>query len=187
MRERNDSREERLSRLLSYVLRHKPEEFGIELEENGWVSMIELVKAVSLRQSSWRDLTVEDVLEAIDACDRPRFEVSDNERVRARYGHSIQLDLGYEPADPPEFLYHGGRGDRIEEIMAEGLKPVSRSYVHLSTDLDTATEVGRRRDYEPAILRIKAKEAAAAGHEFYKATDEVYLTRDVPPDFIEEA
>ncbi len=187
MRDRNDSQEERLSRLLSYVLRHKPEEFDVVLDENGWAPLIELVKAVSLRQSSWRDLTVEDLLEAIDACDRPRFEVSEDDRVRARYGHSIQVDLGYEPADPPESLYHGGRSDRIEEIMAEGLKPVSRSYVHLSADLSTATEVGRRRDYEPAILRIRAKEAAAAGHEFYKATDEVYLTRDVPPDFIEEA
>ena len=179
-----DTKAERLSRLLSFVLRHKPEEFGVQLDERGFVGLADLVQAVSAKQSSWRDLTVEDILDAVEASDRPRFEIMDD-RVRARYGHSIDVDLGYETIDPPEFLYHGGRSDRAEKILTEGLEPLSRNYVHLSTDLETATEVGRRRDYQPVLFRIKAAEASKAGCAFAKATDEVWLTRQVPPGFIE--
>ena len=180
-----ETKAERLSRLLSFVLRHKPHEFDIELDEHGFVGLEEFVKAVSSKQSSWRDLTVEDVLDAVESSDRPRFEISEG-NVRARYGHSMDIDLGYEAAEPPESLYHGGRHDRAEDILSGGLKPVSRRYVHLSTDLATANEVGRRRDSSPAVFRIKAAEAAAAGVSFYRATDEVWLTEEVPPQFIEK-
>ena len=179
-----DTKAERLSRLLSFVLRHKPEEFGVQLDERGFVGLADLVQAVSAKQSSWRDLTVEDILDAVEASDRPRFEIMDD-RVRARYGHSIDVDLGYETIDPPEFLYHGGRSDRAEKILTEGLEPLSRNYEHHTTELETATEVGRRRDYQPVLFRIKAAEASKAGCAFAKATDEVWLTRQVPPGFIE--
>jgi len=182
--ETGGNKAERLSRLLSFVLRHKPHEFEIELNEHGFVGLEDFVKAVSAKQSSWRDLTVEDVLDAVEASERPRFEVT-GDMVRARYGHSIEVDLGYEPATPPEHLYHGGRGDRSDEIMSDGLRPLSRSYVHLSRDLDTAREVGRRRDYQPAIFRIRAAEAAEAGCEFFEATSEVWLTKNVPADFLD--
>jgi len=177
---------ERLSRLLSFILRHKPEEFGVELGEHGFTSISELVKAVSSRQSSWSDLTVEDVLDAVESSERPRFEVREG-LIRARYGHSVPVDLGYEPVEPPESLYHGGRKDREKEILTGGLQPLSRNYVHLSTDLATATEVGRRRDFSPAVFRIRAAEAHKAGVEFFKATDEVWLTRGVPAQFVERA
>jgi putative RNA 2'-phosphotransferase len=115
--------------------------------------------------------------------ERRRFEVEEG-RIRARYGHSIDQPIAYEPVAPPQVLYHGTSPERVASIFQEGLKPMTRQYVHLSSSPQTASQVGTRHAREPLILTILASEAHASGIEFYQADETVFLAKSVPAEFI---
>jgi len=107
-----------------------------------------------------------------------RFEIIGN-RIRARYGHTLPQTIAYEPADPPEFLFHGTTPDSADAILAEGLKPVERQRVHLSVDTPAAREVGRRRCPDPVILRIDTVCAQKGGAKFYRGGPAVWLSDEI--------
>lgn len=86
---------------------------------------------------------------------------------------------------PPDILYHGTSHKAYEIIMDSGLKPMSRQYVHLSTDTDTAVRVGKRRDKKPVILTVDAKRAYADGVVFYSSGYETVILADfVPAEYL---
>jgi len=152
-----------LSKFLSFVLRHEPAAIGIELDRNGWVEIDCLVaqcrahgKAVS-----------RELIEAVVATNsKRRFAISDDgRRIRASQGHSVSVELGDEPAEPPELLFHGTVRGSLPSIRAEGLLKRSRHHVHLSRDAGTACTVGARRG-RPVVLRIAAGRMHRDGHEF---------------------
>lgn len=171
-----------LSKFLSFVLRHKPDSVGLTLDSNGWAGIDELLGKC---RAHGKPLTRE-ILEAIVATSpKQRFAISeDGQRVRASQGHSIEVELGYEPAVPPEWLFHGTVTASIPAIRAEGLKKMSRHHVHLSPDLTTARTVGMRRG-KPVLLKIAAKRMHDDGHVFYLSANGVWLTERVPPEYIE--
>ena len=116
--------------------------------------------------------------------DKQRFEFSeDMSRIRARQGHSIEVDGGWAPADPPETLYHGTVEKFLDDILMQGLKPMKRHHVHLSADIATASKVGARRG-KPVILSVAAQELARQGVEFSLSSNGVWLVAAVPPDFL---
>ncbi len=171
----------RLSRLLSYVLRHRPDEFGLELDKGGWVSVEALLAAV---QKSSHETTLDDVKEVVRRSDKQRFALSaDGLRIRANQGHSVDVDLALDPVEPPELLFHGTVQKALPSIREEGLLRGRRHHVHLSPDRATASAVGARRG-RPIILTVKAAEMHAEGHEFYRSLNDVWLTYAVPPGFI---
>ncbi len=172
----------KLSKFMSLILRHRPEVVGIELERDGFVGIEELAGAISsLEQWSW--VKPEHIMEVAREDEKGRFEIKGG-KIRARYGHSIPLVLGYKPVEPPEFLYHGTARRNLEKIKKEGLRPMERNFVHLSPDLETAQEVGRRWDKKPVILKIKARAAFKKGIFFTKAGPKTYLSEPIPPEFI---
>lgn len=87
--------------------------------------------------------------------------------------------------EPPEILYHGTASHFIKGIMAKGLLPKGRQYVHLSSDIDTAIQVGRRRDKEPVLLKIHAKKAWNEGIKFYRGNEKIWLADYVDKKYIE--
>ncbi len=116
---------------------------------------------------------------------KKRFAFSeDGSRIRANQGHSIQIKLGYEAVEPPNFLYHGTATRFLESIEEGGLKKMKRHHVHLSQQKDTATSVGQRHG-KVVVLVVKAKEMHEAGHEFFVSENGVWLTDNVPVAFIE--
>jgi len=123
--------------------------------------------------------------EIVEGADKQRFEARDG-LIRARYGHSFDILPASERSEPPEFLYHGTPRRAIPVIMEDGLKSMRRKFVHLSRSVDTARQVGLRRDPQPVILEIRAKEAHDAGVSFYCATEEIYLCESVPPAHLKE-
>lgn len=171
----------RLSRFLSLILRHKPEEIGITLDANGWADVDDLLNGVN-RSGRKIDRTV---LESIVASDeKGRYTFSDDgKRIRACQGHSVDIDLQLTSLEPPEFLYHGTASRFSKQITTEGLKPRSRQYVHLSLDRETATDVGSRHG-KPIVYLIPAQEMSRAGFLFYRSENDIWLTAHVPAKYL---
>lgn len=173
-----------ISKTLSYWLRHKPEAAGLELSSDGWAD-IDAVLSVLARECKACDWA--ELLHVVETNDKKRFELSaDAGRIRARQGHSIEVDLDWPKADPPAILYHGTVERFVQAILAEGLRPMARHHVHLSADVETASRVGRRRG-KPVILLIDARNMASKGHVFRLSGNGVWLADTVPPAFLKLA
>jgi putative RNA 2'-phosphotransferase len=176
-----ESRDVHVSKLLSLVLRHRPERLGLALDAEGYVDVQVLLEALARHSAP---VTRGDLERIVRENDKQRFAFdADRKRIRASQGHSVAVDLAYEPAPAPSTLYHGTVARFVDAIRREGLQPRARQFVHLSRDVDTATMVGRRRG-APIVLIVNAGEMATCGFEFYLSANGVWLTRHVPPQFI---
>jgi putative RNA 2'-phosphotransferase len=171
----------KLSKFLSYVLRHKPDAIALTLDPQGWVSIDELI---ARSEAAGTRFDREDLLHVVETDDKKRYSVSvDGGRIRAVQGHSVAIELGLPPQEPPTMLYHGTATRFLDSILAEGLKPQSRQQVHLSADEVTARRIGQRHG-KPAILTVEARRMHMAGFKFYVAENGVWLTDRVPPEFL---
>ena len=170
-----------LSKLLSYILRHKPEEYGIVLDENGYTNVDELINQLNTHNEN---INFEILQHIVDTNNKKRFAFNDDlTKIRASQGHSVDVELGYTEQQPPAILYHGTIEKFLASIMQDGLQKMQRHHVHLSADKATAIKVAERRG-KPIILEIKADEMFANGHKFYLSDNGVWLTEQVPMQFI---
>lgn len=168
----------RLSRILAYILRHHPEDFGITLDKDGFASTSDLVVAINAAKKFDNDITRDDLVYVNEHDEKQRFEII-GDKMRVLYGHSNGIETIKEPTEPPEYLYHGTSTKAAEEIRKHGIKSMARQFVHLSADIETAIAVGKRRDDNPVVIKILAKKAYKCGIKFYKATDKIWLCRDL--------
>jgi len=174
-------RQVRISKFLSLVLRHEPGKIGISLDKNGWAPVSELLRACNAR--GFR-LSREELDRVVAENDKKRFAFNnDLSLIRASQGHSIQVDLGYEPIEPPEILYHGTTERFLSSIREDGLTKRGRTHVHLSEDVASATKVGSRRG-APVVLRIQSGRMHSDGYKFFLSANGIWLTDKVPPDYI---
>ena len=171
-----------LSKEISYALRHAPWEYELELDEDGWVRVEQLLTALN-ESDKWGNVTLEDLEHMIENSDKKRHELVDG-KIRALYGHSIPKKIVKESTEPPAILYHGTARRFIESIESKGILPKGRQYVHLSNDIETALQVGKRHDDRPVILEIYAKKAWDEGVEFYLGNDKVWLADNIPSKYI---
>lgn len=171
----------RISKFLSLVLRHRPEEVGIKLDREGWVSVSELLRAF---EASGFPLTHEELQEVVSKNDKQRFSFNqDGSFIRANQGHSINVELGYEPVTPPPVLYHGTAERSLPSIKREGLLKGRRHHVHLSELRETALAVGKRYG-KPVVLSVASGEMHRDGHQFFRSANGVWLTAHVPVRYI---
>ena len=171
----------RASKFLSLLLRHKPEELSLSLDANGWVEIRQLIEN---SQSGSIEYSFELIFELVKTSDKQRFELNaEKTKVRARQGHSIDVDLNLEPTQAPEHLYHGTAKRFLSNILREGLTKQSRHHVHLSPDEETARKVGSRHG-KPVILTVLSKNMEEKGFVFYRTDNNVWLTDHVPPEFL---
>jgi len=169
------------SKFLSLVLRHDPGHVGITLDDAGWVEVDVLLAAAQRAGVALDRATLERV---VAENDKKRFAFSeDGARIRASQGHSVPVDLGLAPQEPPEVLFHGTAIRNLESIRRDGLIPGSRTHVHLSRDEETAVTVGQRHG-KPVVLRVAAGEMHRAGHELTVSENGVWLAHAVPAAFI---
>lgn len=171
----------RVSKFLSLVLRHEPERIGIKLDSAGWVDVQELLDACR-REGIPIDL--EELKDVVATNPKQRFAFSeDGLRIRASQGHSVPVDLGYQPEAPPETLYHGTARRGLASILKQGLVRGQRHHVHLSTTPETAVKVGQRHG-RPVVLEVRAGQMHRDGHVFYLSDNGVWLTEHVPPEYL---
>lgn len=179
----NDQRATHISKFLSLVLRHKPGEIGIALDEAGWTDIDGLLDALAKHD---RPITREELEYVVRTNEKKRFAIHDDgRRIRASQGHSVDVELGYERTKPPEFLFHGTVERNVESIRREGILRGERHHVHLSPDRETAIKVGSRRG-KPVILRVNSGAMERDGYCFYRSDNNVWLTDIVPPQYVEE-
>ena len=172
-----------LSKAISKALRHRPERIGLTLAEDGSVEVAELVRALN-RYGGWpRALTEQDAMQVVEQGTKNRFAMEGG-RIRARYGHSIPLRVEYRPAEPPAVLYHGTSEASLSTILEEGLLPMGRQVVHLSTDVVTAKQVGSRHGGRVVILRVDALRAARDDIPFYQGNENTWLAERIPAAYL---
>lgn len=176
----------KLSKEVSYALRHAPQEYGLTLDEEGFVAVDDLLDAINVRGEYGQDVAKADLEAMIEQSAKKRHQLQSG-KIRALYGHSTESVVEKTTTRPPDILYHGTTHSALQGILEDGLKPMGRQRVHLSVDIPTAVEVGKRRDARPVLLIIDAAKAYADGVAFYEGNDKVWLADAVPPQYIKDA
>lgn len=174
---------EKLSKYISMILRHKPEAAGICLDEHGWAKVDELLTGI---KNTGREITMEILEEIVASDNKQRYSFNEDKTlIRANQGHSISVDVEMQELIPPEVLYHGTADRFLESILIQGLKPMGRKYVHLSRDIETAVNVGKRHG-KPVVLKVDTKKMTEDGMKFYLSENGVWNTVMVPADYLEK-
>ena len=155
---------------MSLILRHKPEVIGITLDEHGWASVNDLICGIEKNNPGFNM----DILKQIVRTDsKQRYSFNDDKSlIRANQGHSVNVDVELKEKEPPEYLYHGTGEKYVESINQDGLISKSRLYVHLSKDIKTAENVGKRHGKE-VVYRINSGQMYRDGYKFYLSENEI--------------
>lgn len=170
----------KISKNLSYWLRHKPEKIGITLDKEGWTDVAELIE----KAKAEIEFNIEELKEVVAESDKQRFALSeDGTKIRANQGHSVDVKIKFKEIAAPPVLYHGTVGQFMDSINKKGLIPGKRHHVHLSKDKETAEKVGSRRG-TAIILKIDSMKMQDDGFRFYISENGVYLTDFVPSKYI---
>lgn len=171
------------SKFLSLILRHKPETIGLQLDTEGWVLVKDLLRG--MHSKGWESFTFADLEEVVATNNKKRFSFNQSKtKIRANQGHSIKVNLGLIPTEPPDILYHGTVQKFIDSIKEEGLQRRNRQHVHLSKDTATAKNVGSRRG-KPVILCVDSKRMYQDGYQFFLSDNGVWLSNSVPSEYID--
>lgn len=165
---------------MAYILRHSPEEFGLKPDMEGFVPLGELVNAL---RTVYPGVGEDFVREIVANDPKGRYEIR-GDKIRARYGHSFPVSLNHEEDTESRFLYHGTPRRNLPSILREGLKPMKRQFVHLSTSKDEALETGRRHGRDVVLLVINADCLRRKGLRIYRAGKNVRIVERVPQDCI---
>ncbi len=167
----------KISKHIAYLLRHDPS--GLEISEEGFTDLEHLLEKLRER---WPRIGADDVREIVERDPKGRYEIK-NDKIRARYGHSIDVDPDLTTTDQ-DTLYHGTTSDAAENILEDGLKSKGRQKVHLSRNIEDAIKVGKRRTENPTVLEIDASNAIASGIRIERASDAVYVAEEIPSEYI---
>ena len=179
-------RRTRLSKLLSFVLRHSPESIRVKMDSEGWVSIDELVFGIKnywYRKENYQWITREHIVALAILDPKGRFEIKDN-KIRARYGHNIMLNVNIKYAEDvnAKILYHGTVYKDLKRILMEGIKPMRRKYVHLTLKVEDACEVAKRHGLNAVVLVVDAECLRRKGFRIYIASDSIRVAKYVPPE-----
>lgn len=169
-----------LSKFLSLVLRHEADQFNVTLDKHGWAPIVQIMEVMKRKQPGF---SLADLEYMVRASDKQRYEIR-GQLIRARYGHSVPVDPITPPVEPPETLYHGTAARNLPTIFRDGLKAMSRRFVHLTPDKNLAASVGRRHSPNIVVLKIRALDAHHAGVAFYEEHN-FWLTEFIPAEFVE--
>jgi putative RNA 2'-phosphotransferase len=177
----NEKETTHISKFLSLVLRHQPETIGIQLDENGWANVDDLIEKVNALGVS---LNKELLIHVVEKNTKKRFAFDESQgKIRASQGHSIDVELGYKNQQPPKFLYHGTGEQNVESIEKSGIEKRDRQHVHLSNDLETAIKVGQRHG-KPFVFHVSALDMYNNGYAFFLSENNVWLTDHVPTKYL---
>lgn len=170
-----------ISKFLSFVLRHRPQEINLILDANGWANVEELIQKSADKGTIFSKNELEIIVETNE---KKRFTFNDDKtKIRANQGHSIEIDLALTPVSPPIHLYHGTAEKNLETILKKGILKMNRQHVHLSLEKETALQVGSRHG-KPKILTVLSGQMNNDGLLFFQSKNGVWLTEFVDSKYI---
>jgi len=175
----DDEQTERLGRFISGALRHFPDDLGLAMNQHGWVDLDVLCDAMRTRYK-WANK--EKLLSIIESDEKKRYEIQ-GRKIRARYGHSVDVDLDYTENALPE-LYYGASREEVDILLEKGIRPLKQRYVHLSTSTEKALEVAKIHTDDPILILIDAAEAQKNGVTMLSATENIVLSEEIPPQYL---
>ncbi len=175
----DDEQTERLGRFISGALRHFPDDLGLAMNQHGWVDVDVLCDAMRTRYK-WS--SKEKLFSIIESDEKGRYELQ-GRKIRARYGHSVDVDLDYPENTLPE-LYYGASREEVDILLEKGIRPMKQRYVHLSTSIEKALEVANIHTDDPVMIKINAKEAQENGVVMLSATENIVLSEEIPAEFL---
>ena len=179
----NDEELNSLSRILAGVLRHFPEKMGLMMDGKGWVDIEEVIHSIGTSRSGFRWLRKKHIQGLVETDPRGRYQI-DGGMIRATYGHTIDINPDDLPeAELDEYFYPVSE-EEADMIIEGGLNPADRKKVHLSGNIEKATEAGKVRIEEPIILKIDGKKAKKDGLKIYHAGTDVYITESIDAKYI---
>lgn len=171
----------RASKTLSYLLRHSTHPVYID-RNGGWAEVDTILRAMEKKYPGFTAQMLADIV-AQDGKNRYSYDPTGT-KIRANQGHSIPgVQVAMETPEPPELLYHGTARRFLPSILAEGLKPMTRLYVHISPDVETARSVGKRHG-DPVVLAVKARQFVRDGHVLRRSANGVWQAEYVPPQYL---
>ncbi len=172
----------RCCRTLTFWLRHKPERAGVTLSKEGWATFEDLCAAF---EREGMPMTTVDLHHMIRLDDGDRFEL-DRSRVRARFGHSLDLESGLHAGKPPASLFFAISQRLAGKALAAGLHPFKRKHLQFSLDDKLARSSAQGTSGPTVVLKIAAHEAFDSGIEFYPRGKGVWLAGSIGPQFLEQ-
>ena len=172
-----------LGRFISLVLRHEPSAAGIELDSEGWADVGGLIRGVC---NTGRKLDMETLERIVRENNKQRYSFNeDKTKIRANQGHSIDVHIDMKIMMPPDVLYHGTSDAFLNSTKEKGILKMSRQYVHLSKDMETAIKVGKRHG-KPVVLVIDTARMSADGFVFRLSDNGVWQSEDIPWKYVAE-
>lgn len=175
----DDDQTERLGRFISGALRHFPDDLGLAMNQHGWVDVDVLCDAMKTRYK-WSNK--EKLFSIIESDEKGRYEIA-GRKIRARYGHSVEVDLDFPENTLPE-LYYGASREEVDILLEKGIRPIKQRYVHLSTSSEKALEVASIHTDDPVLIIIDANEAQNEGVAMLSATETIVLSEEIPPQYL---
>ena len=179
----NDRELDHLGRILTGILRHFPERYQLPIDSHGWVSLPQIARAIAQKHPAYHWLRVPHLVGIAETDGKGRYEVR-GDAIRATYAHTVEIDLDLPTENIPDQLFYPVTSDEATIVLEVGLKPSDRRKVHLSKTAEDARAAGAVRTPTPVILEIDAKRAREAGVVIMQAGRTVYLTDQVPPEFL---
>lgn len=177
----SEKQQTHISKFLSLILRHKPETIGIQLDQNGWIDIYELIEKSNKHGIQFDRETLNHI---VGTNSKKRFAFNDKfDKIRASQGHSVEIELGYKNQKPPEILFHGTSEKSVQPILEKGLKRQNRQHVHLSSDIETAIKVGQRHG-KPIVFKVLAEQMYKDNFQFFISENGVWLTDNVPTKYL---
>ena len=175
----DEAKTEQLGRLVAGALRHFPDDLGLAMDSNGWVDLMALSDVIYKRHR-WADRNM--VAALVESDPKKRYEIN-GDKIRARYGHSVNVELDH-PENKLTLLYYGASEEEADRIMEIGLKSVSQRYVHLSTTPEKAWQVGTFRTGNPKVIQIDSEAAQKTGIKMMTVNDDIVLSEPIPSTFL---
>lgn len=176
----DDERTERMGRFLSGALRHFPDDLGLAMNQHGWVDVDVLVDVMMARYP-WASSNR--LMAMVESDNKDRYQVS-GKNIRARYGHSVEIDLDF-PENDLESVYYGASQEEADMIQEMGVRPVRQRYVHLSSTYEKAVEAASVHTENPVIFRVDAFAAMEGGVEMMVVNEFIVLSEEIPPEYLE--
>lgn len=175
----DEAKTEQLGRLVAGMLRHFPGDLGLSMDSRGWVDITSASEALRKRH---RWASEEMLIALVESDPKQRYEIREG-KVRARYGHSVNVELDH-PSNTLPKLYYGASEEEADRIIEIGLKPASQRYVHLSTSPEKAWHVATFRTSNPRVIQTDAAAAQRDGVKMMTVNPDIIISEKIPPKYL---